>query len=175
MSDTKTDVTADDKVTEQPPADGAPAGDKAGTGPEDKGGEENLDDLPEWARKAITKANTEAANYRTRLRDVETKFEGAKTAEEVEALRAELEAERVKVERERDITKALRAFELDDEDAKWIVGNTAEEITASAKAFAERLGSGEPKGLKGGLDPNDEDDDAGLSPGELAAKHGRRR
>jgi len=46
---------------------------------------ENDDELPEWARTKLTKANSEAANYRTRLRETEAKLLEAKTPEEFAA------------------------------------------------------------------------------------------
>ncbi len=50
------------------------------------------DDLPDWARKELAKVRNEAAGYRTRLRDAETKLSGAKSPEEFEAALTDVKA-----------------------------------------------------------------------------------
>lgn len=53
------------------PADPAPVAD-----------EQNVADLPQWARDAITKANKEAATYRTKVKELEPKAQMAERLEE---------------------------------------------------------------------------------------------
>ena len=69
--------------------------------------EQNVETLPEWAREAISKANKEAATYRTKVRELEPL---ASKAQELEAAQ-QTEAERIAArataaERERDEAKA---------------------------------------------------------------------
>jgi hypothetical protein len=69
--------------------------------------EQNVEALPEWAREAISKANKEAATYRTKVRELEPL---ASKAQELEAAQ-QTEAERIAArataaERERDDARA---------------------------------------------------------------------
>lgn len=97
-------------------------------------------DLPEWARDAITKANTEAAKYRTKVKELEPLAQKAKELEdqgkgEVEKLTerttaAEARAEQAEhrllvaeIASEKGLTAAL---------AKRLVGATREELEADA-------------------------------------------
>lgn len=103
-------------------------------------GAEDLASLPEWARAAITKANGEAAKYRTRVRELEPKAseydklaeaqksEQQKAAEaqraaEARAAQAETEAARLRVA----LVKGLPA-----DLASRLVGSTDEELAADA-------------------------------------------
>jgi hypothetical protein len=68
---------------------------------------ENVDALPEWARAAITKANQEAATYRTKVRELEPQAQKARELEEAQMSEAQKIAERATAaERERDEARA---------------------------------------------------------------------
>lgn len=131
-----------------PPPD-PPAGDP----PEDINGE---DKLPDWARKELTRARTEAANYRTKLRDAEGSLAKAKTPEEFEAAKAELTTRVAELERSVLVATAARKFGLPDELADVLKGATVEELEAHAKKLQKFVnGTDEPR-LGGGLNPGDD-------------------
>lgn len=114
------------------------------------------DSLPEWARKKLTKANTEAANYRSRLRAVEKQLAEAQTPEQVEAAVAELKTANARLERDLLVEKVARQHKLPDDLAARLQGNTLEELTADAKALAKyAVTESGPDELRGGLDPSD--------------------
>lgn len=102
--------------------------------------EGDLAALPEWARDSLSKANAEAAKYRTRVRELEPKAaeadkiaEAQKTdqqkssearqAAETRAVKAETEAARFRVA----LTKGLPA-----DLATRLVGTTDDELAADA-------------------------------------------
>lgn len=100
------------------------------------------DELPDWARKQIEKANKEAASYRVQLREVEEKFKGAKTDADLEAALKPLNEKLDESEaRSRDLERKLiiREFGLDDDLAEFVTGDSAEEWERKAKALAERI------------------------------------
>jgi hypothetical protein len=69
--------------------------------------DQNVDLLPEWAREAISKANKEAAGYRTKVRELEplaTRAQELEAAQQTEAER--IAARATAAERERDEAKA---------------------------------------------------------------------
>ena len=69
--------------------------------------EQNVDALPEWAREAISKANKEAAGYRTKVRELEPLAQEAQQLKEAQQTEAERVAARASAaERERDEAKA---------------------------------------------------------------------
>lgn len=102
--------------------------------------EGNPDELPAWARDAITKANKEAATYRTKVKELEPL--AAKAQELEEAGRSDLEkltAERDQLRTELDRTgvELLRlqvALDkgLDHRLAPRLTGATREELEADA-------------------------------------------
>ena len=93
----------------------------------------DVSSLPEWARDALAKANREAANYRTKLREVEPLAKKAQEAEEAS-----------KSEHEKALEKARK-------EAGEAAGK---EATAKANA---RIVRAEVKAAAGGklADPND--------------------
>lgn len=123
--------------------------------PEEKPKEEELS--PEVLRKELTAARAEAANYRTKLRDAEAKLSGAKTPEEFETAKAELSAKVAELEKAVVVATVARKFELPSELAEVLQGNTPEELEAHAKKLAKFAVAPDPKNLKGGLDPDDEE------------------
>jgi hypothetical protein len=155
--------------------------------------EGNVDELPDWARKALTKANNEAAGYRTKVRELEPLAQKAKELEDA----GKTDAQRLSEERDGHKSRAdtaetglLRMEVAIDKApegtpisrvraiAKRLVGNTREELEADAEELFEELGSGGsqkpgPKGrpqerLRGGGNPEVEPDE--LDPKKLAEK-----
>ncbi|EFL15330.1 hypothetical protein [Streptomyces sp. C] len=168
-----------EKPNEENPTGEAPPGEKPDDEqkPDDKesagaesGGSE--DELPPWARKELTKARTEAAGYRTRLRDAEEKLSGAKTAEEFEAALSEVKAENARLERSVLVATVARKFDLPETLASRLTGATPEELEADAKALQALLAPTAPPALSGGLDPSDEDDGE-MNPRKLARRSRR--
>lgn len=166
----------EENVEETPPTDEAPIEAEEEV---DKGG----DELPEWAREKLTKANAEAASYRTKLREAEKAAENAKTPEEVEALVTALKAERE--DQERKDAEAARALLIENialkhrlpaKLANRLVGNTREELEADAKELAADFADDDNEDvfLEGGLSPRGRDTDP-TNPRELAAKYGGRK
>lgn len=135
--------------------------------------EDGGDELPvEVLREKLTKANAEAANYRTKLREAEKAvkaFEGYVSPEDrdsaVEQGRLDLLAENV----------ALK-YKLPPKLQKRLVGNTREELEADAKELAADFAdTNESLHLEGGLSPRKRDGSNSMNPGELALKHGSRK
>jgi hypothetical protein len=119
-----------------------------------------MDALPEWVRKELTSTRAEAANYRTKLRDAEAKLAGAKTPEEFEAAKAELSAKVAELEKSVTVATVARKFELPDELAALLKGDTPEELEACAKTLQKYATPAEPKALDGGLNPGTAGDNA---------------
>lgn len=181
-------VEPEDKPDEESPSDTTEdpqkpnkEGSEGENGDADNGSDEEGDDLPEWAREKLTKANSEAANYRTRLRAKEEELaEAVKKAETLEDLQAELARIQEESEaKDREITRrdVIRDFKLTDELAEFLAGEDEETLRANAEKLAKFL----PKGkrppnlddLYGGMDPVD--DDELFDPVKEAKKHLRRR
>jgi hypothetical protein len=120
--------------------------------------DEREDELPEWARKRLTKANTEAANYRTRLREAEAQLHDAKPTEEFEKALADVKARNVELEQEITRVQVARKFNLPDDLAARLRGTTAEELETDAQALQKYVVVLGPGRLSGGLDPSDDDE-----------------
>lgn len=106
--------------------------------------EQNVDSLPSWAREALTKANREAATYRTQVRELEPQAEEARRLKEAQQTEAErIAARATAAERERDEARAdgLRykaaATHGIGEDYFDLLGSGDEE---AINARAERIG-----------------------------------
>lgn len=141
---------------------------------EDEGG----DELPEWAREKLTKANAEAANYRVRAREAEEKLKNAKSLEEVDAIVAEMTKDREATEHALLRENVALKFKLPEAAQKRLAGTTREELEADAKELADLFGTeveDDERELEGGLRPRNTDPDAGLGPRELAGRYGRGR
>ncbi|MDG4783256.1 hypothetical protein O7614_26705 [Micromonospora sp. WMMD961] len=119
--------------------------------------DERDNELPEWARKKLTKANAESANYRTRLREAEAKLAEAKTPQEMEAAIAAFKDTNAKLERQILVRDVADEVGLPKELAARLVGDTREELVADAKNLAKFAPTEErePDELSGGLDPSD--------------------
>lgn len=99
----------------------------------------STDDLPEWARKQISKANREAASYRTQLREIEEKFQNAMTEAELEATLKPLNEQLSQSEaRTRDLERQLVIYKhgLDEELEEFITGDDPTSWEAQAKKLA---------------------------------------
>lgn len=148
---------------------------------EEENAEEGGDELPDWAREKLTKANAEAANYRTKLREAEKALSEAKTPEQVEEILAGWKAERE--EQERKDAEEARAllienialkFKLPEKLAKRLVGSTREELEADAKELASDYAEDEDDiFLEGGLSPRNRDSDPD-DPRALSRKYRKR-
>ncbi|MFI2673895.1 hypothetical protein ACH5AU_30805 [Streptomyces albidoflavus] len=148
----KADVEA---VTPESGAGGAPGAPEEG--------------LPDWARKELAKVRGEAAGYRTRLRDAETRLEGAKSTEEFEAALTEVKQQNAELERSLVVASVARRFDLPEELAGRLRGTTPEELEADAKSLQSLLTPKAPAALGGGLDPS-EGDDGEMDPRKLARR-----
>ena len=156
-------------------ADEAPAGNESTS--DSNGSPSGSDELPEWARKQLRKANNEAASYRTQLREVEEKFKDAKTDAELEQILKPLNERLSEYEqRSRDLERKLiiKDHGLSDELAEFITGDSPEDWEAQAKKLSELAASGSSgqlerqRGLRGrnGAEPNRDFD-----PAERARRH----
>lgn len=103
----------------------------------------NEGELPEWARKKLDKANREAHNLRTRLKDQEPLVAAAQEAQranmdDLQRATADLESARAQLA-QRD-TEVLQArYQLTDDDLEFIGDGTFEEKEARAQRFAARV------------------------------------
>lgn len=145
---------------------------------EDESDEDKSSDLSrEDALAALTKTRKSEAKYRTRLRDLEAKFENAKTPEEVESVIEEIRTANATETRDLlvenvalkhglpdDLTEALKAFNA----------STREELDAHAKVLAKYAPRNEEDpDLSGGLDPSDNPED--FDPKKTAQQMRRQR
>lgn len=130
--------------------------------------------LPEWARSKMTKANAEAAKYRTELRTAQEALSKAKSPEEFDALRVALEAKAADATKSALVEKVARKHKLPDELAELLKGETPEELEAHAKVLTKFVaGASAPGDLRGGLNPSDSGDSE-TDPRKLAARSKRR-
>ncbi|KOG26814.1 hypothetical protein [Streptomyces viridochromogenes] len=174
MPEEKPDETpTEEKPGETPPGQ-KPDGEQK---PDDKAGAagpstSSEDELPDWARKELAKVRGEAAGYRTRLRDAETKLSEAKTPEEVEAALADVKSKNAELERSLLVATVARKYDLPAELAGRLQGGTPEELDTDAKALQALLTPAAPPSLGGGLNPSDEDDGE-MDPRKLARRSRR--
>lgn len=145
--------------------------------------EGDINGLPEWARNAISRANSEAAEYRTKLRAEEAKVAAMKPAEDFAALETRLavvEPELVETRRSLAMTK----FNLPDAIKASVTGATLEEMISAAEALAPLFNQGAgqrtpqvPASLSGGLTPTPVGQSGGkfdpAAVAEEALKHSR--
>ncbi|WP_438470778.1 hypothetical protein [Streptomyces asiaticus] len=153
MSEQETTSTEEKQPAEtsKTPAEGeTPAGDGTGST------EETVPS--EVLRKKLTDANAEAANYRTKLRETESKLSQAKTMEEFEAATAELRGQIETLERQILLSNVAAKYELPPALAKRLTGATEAELEADAKELQKLVTPSAPASLSGGLNPDDTDD-----------------
>lgn len=152
-----------DDTTEQTSTTDADTGEQVDETSQTETGEpagDDLDALPEWARKRLTKANAEAGKYRTRLREVEAKLSEATSPEQVETALGELREANARLERDLLVERVARTAQLPQELAELLQGSTEQELVAHAAKLAKFVTpTTQPVGeLRGGLDPSDTDD-----------------
>lgn len=138
------------------------------------------DELPEWARKQLKKANNEAASYRTQLREVQEQFKDAKTEAELDAILKPLHEKLDQSEaRSRELERKLiiKDHGLSADMAEFITGDSPEQWEAQAKKLAELAAASNPsqfdrerqlRGRNGGQ-PNREFDAASTARQHFAA------
>lgn len=98
---------------------------------------EDLEALPAWARKQITRANSEAAARRVKERELEEQLRNAVTPEEHERIVNELRENLATTSRQLLLGDIIKGANLpDDEDTREFLTATDE---AGLKAQAERL------------------------------------
>jgi hypothetical protein len=102
--------------------------------------EGSIEELPQWARDALTKANKEAAGYRAKVRELEPLAQKAKQLEDAGRSETEKLSERLSAAEQRAQEAELRALRtevgaakgLTLAQAKRLVGMTREELEADA-------------------------------------------
>lgn len=165
MADTNDGAPGQEPTDANAPTTGEGAGDtkpegegegtEGTTPPEPK--TDDVDSLPEWARKSLTAANQEAAKYRTQLREVQDKLKDAKTPEEVDAITRELSEKATKAELDAARERAGRKFGLPDAVVGRLTGDDEAAILADAESLAPLFGkqqaSPPPPTPSGGREP----------------------
>ncbi len=162
------------KDGEQKPAD-KPEGTEGteGTEGEQKPETKPEDELPDWAKKELSRVRGEAANWRTQLREAQDALGKAKTPEEFEAATSELASKVTELEGQLMRSTVARKYELPDELAARLRGDTEEELEKDAKTLQKLIAPAAPESLGGGLTPNGDDDDE-MDPRKLARRTRRR-
>lgn len=161
-------------AAETPPADTPPAEPEQPEATEDEATDPNEDQLEEWVRKTLRDVRSEAAKYRTRLREMEAKFKDAKTLDEFNAALDAAKGENTQLERELVAIK----YKLPEDLAAVLKGSTREELEAHAKVLAKYAPAddSEPKDVEGGLSPITGGGGPGtMNPAQLAKQHRIRR
>jgi hypothetical protein len=175
--DTNAETDQDQNPDGEQQEDSDSEGDENAEDGDEDSDDEGGDDLPEWARKKMTKANAEAANYRTKLREAEDKLKDAKTPEEVEEIVNQMTKDREAAETALLRENVALKFKLPEKLQKRLTGTTREEMEADAKELADLFGTDEDDEdvtLEGGLNPRNRDSDDPDDPRALAKKYGRR-
>ena len=162
MSEEATEAQQENAQSETPPVENTEAGQQ-----------NQADELPEWARKSLEKANKEAANYRTQLREAQEALTKAKSPEDFEAVTAQL----AEAQRQLTIREHTEGIPADVVNAEWVnwpsdadgIKKTAE----SLRAFVARQPAGDDvptQGgqLQGGLNPQTSGTQVELNPDTLA-------
>lgn len=108
---------------------------------------QDVDSLPDWARERLTKANKEAASYRTKVRELEplarraqeiedaNKSEVQRATERAQQLEQELNTTRRNAERFQLAAK----YGIGEDHFRYIVGDTPEEREEAAVGIAQML------------------------------------
>jgi len=153
-------ITTDEQQTqdvEQTPETNSTAAEETPNEGDDKRQEELP---PEVLREKLTRANAEAAKYRTQLRETQEKLKNAKTIEEFNAAVEELTKRNAELEQSLLRNEVARTYKLPNELAEVLKGATKEELEAHAKKLQKFAVIPEESGeLRGGLDPSDNEGD----------------
>lgn len=166
-------------ITEENPTEETPEETPAETPAEPV--EENPEEEPklshEDALQALDKTRKSEAKYRTRLREVEAKFEGAKTPEEIAAVIEEIKGENATEARALLVENVALKHRLPDDLASALRGDSREELEAHAKVLSKYVPdegpSKDPENLSGGLNPSD--DDESFDPAAIARRNRKSR
>lgn len=178
QKDEKANDEAKDEQQEKPveQSESEPEGKELGKeeSREDEPNEEEEFDL-ERAKAKIAKANDEAKNLRTKLREAEDRLKNAKTPEEVDAITQKMTEDRETAEHSLLVENVALKHKLPPELAEVLQGSTREELEAHAKKlqkFVPNDDDDDPN-LEGGLEPRSREQEAS-DPRSLAARHGAR-
>lgn len=157
-------------VEEQEQPDPENNGDEQNPEP-DEAPKEDENALPDWARNKLTKANNEAASYRTQLREAQAMLAKAKSPEEFEAAVAEFNERLAETELNAAKATAALKYNLPDTLVARLQGSTPEELEADAKALSELVQTA-PKNerLRGGLNPAGNTEPEKYDPKKLASE-----
>lgn len=161
----------EENPTTEPVVEGEPQGAQE-TPPAEVDDSKDESKLSDYWRGELTRARSEAANYRTQLRDAQSKLAEAKTPEEFQAATTELNEKITQLETANLRSTAARKHNLPDALAARLQGSTAEEIEADAQALAQLIPSTTqnpvpPRPPRGGLTP-DQVNEGRKSPAQLA-------
>lgn len=141
--------------------------------------ETRTDELPDWARKQLEKANREAAKYRTQLRDLEPLAEKARELEEAQKSEQQKLAEAQQAAEERASraeSELLRMrvavkHELPAELADRLRGDTEEDLEEDAKRLLELVGTPKKQpDLKQGVRTGDTPEDGNAWLRQMASR-----
>lgn len=122
----------------------------------DDGADKEL--TPAEYKAALKRVRAEAAGYRTRLRDAESKLSEAKTPEELEAALTEVKNQNAALELSVARSEVARKHGLPDDLAAALQGADKDALEAHAKVLAKYVPQADPEHLGGGLDPNEGED-----------------
>jgi len=123
---------------------------------------ENSDQLPEWAREKLSKANAEAAKYRTERNAAQEALDAAKAFETQLSAEAtsHLETKTALEAATLNLLKLTAALEAGvpadkaNQVASRIQGTTADEIKADAQVVVGLLGASAPAARTPAVDPS---------------------
>ena len=132
------------------------------------------DELPEWARESLKKANAEAASYRTQLREAQQNLSQAKTPEEFAAIQTTLAEVQTRL-LIRDYTEGLPKEVIEAPYISWPSDEDGiKAVAEQLRAFVSQKAEGEAPqtggALSGGLNPMSQDQPENLDPAYLAGK-----
>lgn len=144
-TETSTSTTGTEQQGNQSQADNSQQTETERTAAE----QQRVEELPEWARASLEKANKEAAKFRAQVRELQPKagkydeLEAAKKSEQQRLTEAQLAAEQRAQEAE---TKLLRhdvaaSKGLDPRYVGYVTGSTQEEVEASVEKVKTDFGA----------------------------------
>lgn len=157
------DPTPEPTETPEAPEETAPEGDG-----------EASEEVPAWVKKELAKARSDAAKYRTSLREAEAKLSEAKTPEDLELAVREVRESNERLQRELLIRDVAAKHNLPPALAGRLNGATQEELEADAVELAKLVAPAPtaPAEPTGGLNPGAEDTED--DPRALARRYSRR-
>jgi len=133
-----------DDTQPQVPAPEAPADPGTSAAPEGKAPQWDGPFDPDRAARLVENLRSDVERLKSQNSELSSKvveYEQAQMteAEKVAQRLSQAEQEAAALRRELAIKDALRKYQLSDEDAEWLSGNTPEEIDAKAAKLAERM------------------------------------